>query len=322
LHTWVGIIKILLIQFYPLEIYQHAFCIWPASPYLPYLKHYQFLEMIVYRTTKGVLIEHENFFYNIGEDWDNFINWDDVYENINHDLKNFEIIENGEEFLNKNILPPVHNQEVWASGVTYYRSREARMEESKDAGGGDFYDRVYAAERPELFFKSPGYRVVGHQDKVRIRRDSNWNVPEPELTLVLSSSGKLLGYTIGNDMSSRDIEGENPLYLPQAKCYDGSTAIGPGILLTNDPLTSDTEIEINIKRRGEKVFEGSTQINQIKRSFQELVGYLYREMSFPYGCLLMTGTGVVPPDEFTLAEGDEINITIEPIGTLTNIVGL
>lgn len=194
------------------------------------------------------------------------------------------------------------------------------MEESKDAGGGDFYDRVYVADRPELFFKSPGYRVVGHGSNVRIRRDSKWNVPEPELTLVINSRGDMIGYTIGNDMSSRDIEGENPLYLPQAKCYDGSTAIGPGILLTKEALSLDTDIEINIIRNQQKIFEGSTKVNQIKRTFDELIEYLFREMSFANGCLLMTGTGVVPPDEFTLAEGDEINITIDPIGTLTNIV--
>jgi 2-dehydro-3-deoxy-D-arabinonate dehydratase len=216
------------------------------------------------------------------------------------------------------VLAPVIGQEVWAAGVTYFRSRTARMEESKVAGGGSFYDRVYEAERPELFFKSAAWRVVGPGGRVRIRADSGWNVPEPELALVVSPAGRVVGYTIGNDMSSRDIEGENPLYLPQAKVYDGSCALGPALLLTDDPLPPDTAISLEIRRAGEAVFQGATTIAQMKRSPAELVEYLYRETSFPDGCVLLTGTGVVPPDSFTLQGGDEVRIEIEPIGTLVN----
>ena len=195
-----------------------------------------------------------------------------------------------------------------------------RREESKSAGGGDFYDRVYAADRPELFFKATGQRVIGPGGDVRIRKDSRWNVPEPELTLVINPRGRIVGYTIGNDMSSRDIEGENPLYLPQAKVYDGSCALGPGILVTNDPLPKTTEIRIEILRNGSEVFRGQTTLAQMKRDPQELVEYLYRECAYPAGCYLLTGTGVVPPDSFTLDHGDEVRITIEPIGTLRNNV--
>ena len=194
------------------------------------------------------------------------------------------------------------------------------MEESKSAGGGDFYDRVYAAERPELFFKSAGHRVVPSGGKVRIRKDSKWNVPEPELTLVMAASGKIIGYTIGNDMSSRDIEGENPLYLPQAKVYDGACAVGPCILLTEGLLPPTTKIEIQILRGGAEVFAGAIEISQIKRTLVSLAEYLYREMAFPHGALLLTGTGVVPGDSFTLGHGDEVVITIAAIGTLRNVV--
>ena len=217
-------------------------------------------------------------------------------------------------------LAPVGTQEVWAAGVTYWRSREARMEESKSAGGGDFYDRVYAADRPELFFKSSGSRVVGPGGKVRIRGDSKWNVPEPELTLLIASTGKITGYTIGNDMSSRDIEGENPLYLPQAKVYDGACAIGPCIWLTDTPIPKDTKIAIRIRRGETEMFAGETAVDQIKRELPSLAEFLFRESKHPEGCFLLTGTGIVPPDSFSLASGDEISITIEPVGVLVNVV--
>jgi len=194
------------------------------------------------------------------------------------------------------------------------------MEESRDAGGGSFYDRVYEADRPELFFKAAPYRVTGDGGAVRIRKDSGWDVPEPELTLLLNPMGAITGYTIGNDMSSRSIEGENPLYLPQAKSYDGSTALGPCLYLPESPLPGDTEIRIVILRNGSEAFAGQVEISQIKRSFEELATWLYREMSFPYGCFLMTGTGIVPPNDFSLKPGDEIRITIPPIGTLSNTV--
>jgi 2-dehydro-3-deoxy-D-arabinonate dehydratase len=215
---------------------------------------------------------------------------------------------------------PLQSQEVWAAGVTYFRSRTARMEESKDAGGGTFYDKVYLAERPELFFKSTPHRVAAPGDPVRIRRDSKWNVPEPELTLAVNAHGRIFGYTIGNDMSSRDIEGENPLYLPQAKVYDRSAALGPCLLLTDDPLPATTEIAIEIRRDHRPAFTGHTAISQIKRTFPSLAEYLFRDNAFPHGCYLMTGTGIVPPDDFTLRSGDEIRITIPPIGTLINPV--
>ena len=276
--------------------------------------------MKLYRTTKGIIIETENAFYLSGGDWDAFLNNDNLYTDTQALISGLGPAPHAQEWIKKELLPPIGNQEVWAAGVTYFRSREARIEEAKEAGGGDFYDRVYHAARPELFFKSPPYRVVGHGQRVRIRRDSKWNVPEPELTLAITSSGKIIGYTIGNDMSSRDIEGENPLYLPQAKSYDGAAAIGPCIYLTDAPLSPETAIRLEITRNGALVFEGETNIGQIKRKFTELVEYLYRETTFPYGCLLMTGTGIVPPDPFTLDHGDEISISISRIGTLINIV--
>jgi 2-dehydro-3-deoxy-D-arabinonate dehydratase len=195
------------------------------------------------------------------------------------------------------------------------------MEESKSAGGGDFYDRVYRAERPELFFKATPHRVVGTGAKVAIRRDAKWSVPEPELALLISPKGKILGYTVGNDMSSRDIEGENPLYLPQAKVYDRSCALGPCVLVCSDPLPRSTEIRLEIMRDGKAAFAGSTTLNELKRDPATLVEYLYRENSFPNGSFLLTGTGIVPPDTFTLNHGDEIRIAITGIGTLVNVVG-
>jgi 2-dehydro-3-deoxy-D-arabinonate dehydratase len=215
---------------------------------------------------------------------------------------------------------PVGNQEVWAAGVTYRRSREARMMEAEEAGGGDFYDRVYDAERPELFMKSTPHRLVGHGQAVRIRKDSKWNVPEPELTVAINSSGRPFGYTIGNDMSSRDIEGENPLYLPQAKMYDQSCALGPGMLVMDGELPATTSIRLEILREGETVFEDVTQLLQLKRSVATLAEYLFRDNSFPCGCFLMTGTGIIPPDDFTLEANDEIRITIDSLGTLINTV--
>lgn len=212
---------------------------------------------------------------------------------------------------------PIDTQEVWASGVTYLRSKVARMDES--VGGGDFYDQVYEAARPELFFKSTASRVVAPGKPVRIRRDSTWNVPEPELTLVLSANGKIVGFTIGNDMSSRSIEGENPLYLPQAKVYDGSCALGPAILL-NAGDNHDRAIRMTIARDGATIFAGENSTGQIRRPLEELAEYLFRETTFEDGVFLLTGTGIVPPDDFTLRSGDVVSITIEGIGTLENPV--
>ena len=272
--------------------------------------------MKLFKTSRGIVLARNNDHFLLeNTDWDSLINDDHLYETLEgltRDLKPQQISP-------YELLPPVGQQEIWAAGVTYYRSKVGRQEESKTAGGGDFYARVYEAPRPELFFKCPGYRAVGHDASVRIRKDSSWDVPEPELTLVITSSGKIVGYTIGNDMSSRSIEGENPLYLPQAKCYDKSAAIGPCIFVTDKPLPENTSISLEI-HRGVKVFEGRTGINQIKRSFQELVEYLFKEMTFPYGCLLMTGTGIVPPNDFSWQPKDELRITIDSIGTLVNTV--
>jgi 2-dehydro-3-deoxy-D-arabinonate dehydratase len=253
-----------------------------------------------------------------GESWDSVVNRDDLHAWVTERIASGTLIDGTPDLAR--LLPPIGSQEVWAAGVTYFRSRTARMEESKSAGGGDFYDRVYEAARPELFFKGTPHRVRGHRQPVCIRKDSKWNVPEPELALMVSSGGAIVGYTIGNDMSSRDIEGENPLYLPQAKVYDGSCALGPGLLIASAPPPPETEVRLVIQRRGRTVFEGSTTLASMKRQPEELVEYLYRDNSFPHGCVMLTGTGVVPPDAFTLAPGDEIAITIEPIGTLVNVV--
>ncbi len=217
------------------------------------------------------------------------------------------------------LLPPLDEQEVWAAGVTYKRSREARERES--AGAARFYDLVYNAERPELFFKATPRRVVGPGGVVRIRKDSRWSVPEPELALVVSPRMKIVGYTIANDMSSRDIEGENPLYLPQAKVYDGSCSLGPVITLAGElPLPERATIRLTIARRSTVVFDGSTTLSAMKRSFEDLVSWLGRENRFPDGVILLTGTGIVPPDDFTLEIGDEIAIEITDIGALRNRV--
>ena len=215
------------------------------------------------------------------------------------------------------LLAPIQSQEVWAAGVTYLRSRDARKEESKD--GGSVYDRVYAAERPEIFFKATPHRVVAPGAAVRIRADSQWNVPEPEVALAINSGGRIFGYTVGNDMSSRDIEGENPLYLPQAKVYLGCCALGPGVVV-REPLPRETSIELRIRRAGAEVFSGATSLTQMKRTFDELASWLVRENAFPAGCFLLTGTGLVPPNDFTLHRGDEVAITISSLGTLRNVV--
>jgi 2-dehydro-3-deoxy-D-arabinonate dehydratase len=207
------------------------------------------------------------------------------------------------------LLPPVEpGHEVWASGVTYLRSREARELESTD--DADAYERVYDAERPELFFKALGWRVVGHGDKVRVREDSHWNVPEPELVLVVNSGMEVVGYTAGNDVSSRDIEGENPLYLPQAKVYEGSCSLGPGIVLSAPDSMRELRITMSIRRGGEIIFEDEIETSQMKRSPEELAAFLGRELAFPGGAFLMTGTGIVPEDDFTLKPGDLVGISV------------
>lgn len=275
--------------------------------------------MKLYKTVNGPVIEERGIFYLLGEaDWDVLLNRGDHAAVLTSLTRRSTKLDSFDPL--KDAQAPIGHQEVWAAGVTYFRSRTARMEESKDAGGGSFYDRVYEASRPELFFKGTPNRVAGPYQNVRIRRDSQWNVPEPELTLVVNSLGNIIGYTIGNDMSSRDIEGENPLYLPQAKVYSQSTGLGPCILLSEEPLPVETGIYLEIRRGGKPAFQGQTSLKELKRKPDELVEYLFRDNDFPYGCFLLTGTGIVPPDEFTLQSQDEIRITIDGIGTLVNFV--
>jgi 2-dehydro-3-deoxy-D-arabinonate dehydratase len=272
----------------------------------------------LYRTSYGNLVEKDGKHFRVPE-----ANWDVLvaHEDLSSYLRSVvEAEKPSTDFLSAQILAPIGNQEVWAAGVTYFRSRSARMAESKDAGGGDFYDRVYTADRPELFFKATASRVAGPGSNVRIRVDAKWSVPEPELTLLINPHGQIIGYTAGNDMSSRDIEGENPLYLPQAKVYDRSCALGPCILVSSDPLPTTTPIRIEILRGASAAFSGATTLAELKRKPADLAAYLFRENTFPFGAFLMTGTGIVPPDEFTLAPGDKVRITIDPIGTLENDV--
>ncbi|HEY1807776.1 MAG TPA: fumarylacetoacetate hydrolase family protein [Acidobacteriaceae bacterium] len=275
--------------------------------------------MILYRTADGWIVEEAGRFNPLEEkSLDELLAREDLETYLASRLKAGATPGAMDD---KKLLAPVGTQEVWAAGVTYLRSRAARMAESKDAGGGDFYDRVYAAERPELFFKALAQKVVGPGAAVGIRSDATWNVPEPEMVLVISSAGKIVGYTIGNDMSSRDIEGLNPLYLPQAKVYNRSCALGPGILITSQTLPVETRIQLTIARGAQTAFAGETSLTQMKRKPQELVEYLYRDQTFSTGAFLLTGTGVVPPDSFTLKTGDRIRIAIDGIGVLTNPVG-
>ena len=271
--------------------------------------------MKLYRTTEGIFVEEGNRFYLVpASGWDELICGADLLDRVQAATGGPAV----DALDPAALLAPIVSQEVWAAGVTYFRSRTARIEESQ--GGGDFYDRVYAAERPELFFKATGRRVVGPGGAVRIRSDARWSVPEPELTLLINPAGEIIGYTVGNDMSSRDIEGENPLYLPQAKVYDGSCALGPCVLLSAEPISKSTSIRLEIARSGKVVFAGSTTLAELKREPKQLAEYLFRDNSFPQGAYLMTGTGVVPGDDFTLAGGDVIRIAIDGIGLLENVV--
>ena len=272
----------------------------------------------VSRLPDAVLVEHDGLSFLLHEPWDLLMNHPSPVGWVQDRLATLPAA--GETTSIPPVLAPVVSQEVWAAGVTYFRSRTARIEESQDAGGGTFYDRVYSAARPELFFKAAPWRVRSTGESVRIRADSRWNVPEPELALYINARAQIIGYTIGNDVSSRDIEGENPLYLPQAKTYDGSCALGPAVLLSDEPLGADTRIDLRIERGGTTVFEGGTTLSQMRRTPEELVTWLFRETSFPHGVVLLTGTGVIPPDTFTLHSGDRVSITIPPIGTLCNAV--
>jgi len=273
---------------------------------------------MLYRTKKGaVAVEGERAGV-IEGDWDALFNRRGLRAHLAKSLKKARPLKF--DVQRAALLPPIGAQEVWAAGVIYYRSRDARMEESKEAGGGDFYSRVYSAERPEPFFKATPHRVTGHGQTVRLRKDSKWNVPEPELALAINAEGKIFGYTVCNDMSSRDIEGENPLYLPQAKVYDQCCALGPGLLVADEMPPKSTAIRLQIIRGGVSAFIGATALDQLKRTPESLVEFLFRDNSFPKGCFLSTGTGVVPGDGFTLEKGDVIHITIDPIGKLSSTV--
>ena len=268
----------------------------------------------IYNTTDGILARRgEDAFLLSGVTMDAIFQQDDPHAWLEPMLSKGHPME-----LPAKLLPPIGTQEVWAAGVTYLQSRDARIEESKD--GGSVYDRVYAADRPEIFFKATPHRVVGHSAEIRIRQDSKWNVPEPEVTLAINTRGRIFGYTIGNDVSSRDIEGENPLYLPQAKVYLGCCALGPGLVI-REALPMDATISLRIFRGGVSVFEGATSLAQMKRTFPELAGWLWRDNGFPSGCYLLTGTGLVPGGGFTLQPGDDVRIAVQHLGELQNIVG-
>lgn len=271
--------------------------------------------MKLFRTKQGNVLQAAGKFYQLDQPWDELVNREGLYAYLEKATASAkEVSATGD------ILPPIGSQEVWAAGVTYLRSRNARMEESKSSGGADFYDKVYEAERPELFFKSLPHRVAAHGEPVYIRRDSRWNVPEPELTLFINSKGNIQGYTVGNDMSSRDIEGENPLYLPQAKVYERSAALGPCLYVPKEPIPLSSMIHMAISRDGKAVYKGEVTVSQMKRGLTELAGWLFRETDFVNGCFLMTGTCLVPPNDFTLQENDRVDIEIDGIGVLTNYI--
>jgi len=269
-------------------------------------------------TAQGPVLEVEDGMLLLAERWDALLQRPDLFTHATRCVEERA----GVLLREARAIAPVGRQEVWAAGVTYLRSRVARNEESSGGQGEvlSVYDRVYDAARPELFFKAAGWRVRGPGEEVRIRRDARWSVPEPEVALVVAPSGDIAGYTIGNDMSSRDIEGENPLYLPQAKMYDGSCALGPAVLLTDRPLPPETRIAMAIRRGGATVYEGETTFSRMRWDPRRLVEYLMRETSFPDGCVLLTGTGVVPPADFTLQGGDAIDISVDGIGVLSNKV--
>lgn len=280
--------------------------------------------MKLFKTGKGILLQHDKDVYILHDDWDELINRENLFTYLSAKTRNSERIDDTsfDMLINTQLQAPIGRQEVWAAGVTYLRSRDARMEESKSSGGADFYDKVYEAERPELFFKALPHRVAAHNGDVYIRIDSSWNVPEPELTLYINAKGNIQGYTIGNDMSSRSIEGENPLYLPQAKVYEKSAALGPCLFVAEKPISRDTTIKMVIRRSGKELFNDTIQLNRMKRSLTELASFLFRGCDFADGCFLMTGTGMVPSNDFTLHAGDEVDISIEGIGTLRNKVAV
>lgn len=276
-------------------------------------------DMMLFQTTQGPVLQCDTACYSIERSWDELVNDDELYRNLHVACESLQANPSLFDAI-KQPLAPIGKQEVWAAGVTYSRSRNARMEESQEAGGGDFYDRVYDAERPEIFFKATADRVVGPGQSMHLRSDSKWIVPEPELVLSITRRGTIIGYTIGNDLSCRDIEGENPLYLPQAKTFDRCAALGPGILLNNQQIKPATSIELSIRRGTEVISRDATSVGQMKRTMDELVSFLFRDNSHRHGCLLMTGTGIVPDDTVTLMGGDTVEISISGIGTLVNVM--
>ena len=270
----------------------------------------------LYMCTDGPLAEVDGRFFAIRDaNWNELFNDASLRERLARYARNTPETEPPRP---DDLLAPIGHQEVWAAGVTYWRSRTARMAESEETA--DAYDRVYTAARPEIFFKATPHRVAGPGQAVRIRRDTRWSVPEPELAVAINTAGEAFGYAIGNDMSARDIEGENPLYLPQAKVYDQCCGLGPCILVSEEPPGPDTSIRLVVERGGAVACEGATTLSELRRSIEELVTYLFRDNSFPDGCFLLTGAGIVPPDDFTLAPGDRIRIAIDPIGVLDNYV--
>ena len=276
--------------------------------------------MKLYKKKNQVIVHFNQSYYLLNnQNWDLLVNDDNLFLKIKNQILSAPSVDKSEI---KFIDPPIESQELWASGVTYLISKKERENESKKSGGSEFYNKVYNADRPELFFKATKNRISGNDQFVRIRKDSSWNVPEPELTLFATSNKKIIGLTIGNDMSSRSIEGENPLYLPQAKTYDGCASLGPClyVLKNQEELNKGLDIKISIERKNKIIFNNSISTNQMKRSNQELVNYLFRECSFPNGVFLMTGTGIVPPKDITLNKNDIIKISIENIGILINKV--
>ena len=276
--------------------------------------------MKLYRTSAGVIIETRDGLFRHVAAWDAVVNRKGLHHALKQDILNGSAVPAALQWSSVSLLPPAESQEVWAAGVTYFRSREARMEESDATGASRFYDMVYSADRPELFFKCAAWRLVAPGGKVTIRSDSSWNVPEPELTLMITTEGTIEGYTIGNDMSSRSIEGENPLYLPQAKIWDGSASMGPCLYVPETPPGKDTVIALNIRREDREIFAGSATLGQMKRTPEELASWLTRSLTFPYGVMLMTGTCLVPGDGFTLQSGDEVTMSITGIGELRNTI--
>lgn len=274
--------------------------------------------MKLYTKDRQIWLESNAHFYRVDMEWDSLVNRQGLHGFLLSILPSLFLDVNFNK--NDSFDAPMGTQELWAAGVTYLRSKVAREKESENEGGASFYDRVYSADRPELFFKSLAHRIAGHKDFVHIRKDSTWDVPEPELTLFISSFGTIEGYTIGNDMSSRSIEGQNPLYLAQAKVYDRSASLGPCLVVLPSPISVESKIKLSIFRNDQNIFESSTSVSQIKRTFEDLVKYLFLELTFDKGVMLMTGTGIVPPDDFTLHENDTVEISIDNIGTLINTV--